>query len=118
MKFLLKILVSSLAVFFSAYLLPGVYLDGFPTAVLVAAILGLLNVFLKPMLVLLTIPVTFFTFGLFLLVINAILILITDSLLEGFSVDGFWIALIFSIIVTLVTAFLEALAGSRTEKTE
>jgi len=109
-KVLLKILVSSLAVFFSAYILPGVYLDGFPAAVVVAAVLGLLNAFLKPLLILLTIPVTLFSFGLFLLVINAFLILITDSILPGFSVDGFWTALLFSIIVTVVTAVLEALA--------
>ncbi|NVO19336.1 MAG: phage holin family protein [Bacteroidetes bacterium] len=116
MKLLLKILVSSLAVFFSAYILPGVYLDGFPTAVLVAVVLGLLNAFLKPLLILLTIPVTIFSFGLFLLVINAFLILIVDQLLAGFSVSGFWSALFFSIIVTLVTAFLEALAGKKEEK--
>jgi putative membrane protein len=113
MKLILKILVSSLAVFFSAYILPGVFLDGFPTAILVAVVLGLLNSFVKPLLVLLTIPVTIFSFGLFLLVINAFMILIVDNLLEGFSVNGFWSALFFSIIVTLVTAFLEALAGNK-----
>jgi putative membrane protein len=116
MKLLLKILVSSLAVFFSAYILPGVYLDGFPTAILVAVVLGLLNAFVKPLLILLTIPVTIFSFGLFLLVINAFMILIVDQLLVEFSVGGFWSALLFSIIVTLVTAFLEALAGKKEEK--
>lgn len=118
MKIILKILVSSLAVFFAAYILPGVYLEGFPTAILVAVVLGLLNAFLKPLLVLLTIPVTIFTFGFFLLVINAFLILITDNLLEGFSVNGFFTAFLFSVIVTLVTAFLEALAGSKEQKPE
>jgi putative membrane protein len=113
MKLILKILVSSLAVFFAAYILPGVYLDGFPTAILVAVVLGLLNSFVKPLLVLLTIPVTIFSFGLFLLVINALMIMIVDLVLEKFSVDGFWSALLFSIIVSLVTAFLEALAGNK-----
>jgi putative membrane protein len=116
MKLILTILVSSLAVFFSAYILPGVYLDGFPTAILVAVVLGLLNSFVKPILVLLTIPVTIFTFGLFLLVINAFMILIADNLLDGFSVNGFWTALLFSIIVTLVTAILESLAGNKKQK--
>lgn len=113
MKLILKILVSSLAVFFSAYILPGVYLDGFPTAILVAIVLGLLNAFVKPLLVLLTIPVTVFSFGLFLLVINAFMIMIVDQVLDGFSLPGFWMALLFSIIVSLVTAFLESLAGKK-----
>ncbi len=113
MKILLKLLVSSLAVFFSAYILPGVYLDGFPSAMVVALILGALNAFLKPLLIVLTIPVTMITFGLFLLVINAFMIMITDSVLEGFSVNGFWSALLFSIIVSLATAFLEALANPK-----
>lgn len=118
MKIILKILVSSLAVFFAAYILPGVYLNGFPTAVLVAVVLGLLNAFVKPLLVLLTIPVTIISFGLFLLVINAFMIMIVDNVLDGFSVNGFMSALFFSIIVSLVTAFLEALAGKgkQTEK--
>ena len=111
MKLVLRILVSSLAVFFSASLLPGVYLAGYPVAILVAVVLGLLNSFVKPFLVILTIPVTLFTFGLFLLVINAFMILLTDYFLEDFSVDGFWTALFFSIIVTVVTSLLEKLAG-------
>lgn len=116
MKLFLKILVSSLAVFFAAYILPGVYLKGFPSAIFVAIIMGLLNAFLKPLLIILTIPVTFFSFGLFLFVINALIILLTDNLLEGFSVDGFWTALFFSIIVTITTAFLEALAENKSDK--
>ncbi|MBK7214156.1 MAG: phage holin family protein [Bacteroidales bacterium] len=116
MKLFLKILVSSLAVFFAAYILPGVYLKGFPSAIFVAIVMGLLNAFLKPLLIILTIPVTFFSFGLFLFVINALIILLTDNLLEGFSVDGFWTALFFSIIVTITTAFLEALAENKSDK--
>jgi putative membrane protein len=110
MKLLLKILVSSLAVFFSAYILPGVELAGYPSAIVVAIVLGVFNAFLRPVLILLTIPVTVFSFGLFLLVINAFIILLTDQLLDGFSVRGFWTALLFSIIVTVVTSLLEALA--------
>lgn len=113
MRILLKLLVTSLAVFFTAYILKGVYLNGFPAAILVAAILALLNTFLKPLLVILTIPFTLLTLGLFLLVINAVIILITDSLLSGFSVDGFFTALLFSIIVTVTTWILEAIAGKK-----
>ncbi len=115
MKIVLKILVSSLAVFFTANLLPGVYVDGFPTAILVAVILGLLNNFVKPVLVFLTIPLTIFTFGLFLLVINAFMIILVGQFLAGFIVSGFWPALFFSIIVSLVTSLLETLAANRSE---
>lgn len=110
MKLLLKILVSSLAVFFSAYILPGVELAGYPSAIVVAIVLGAFNAFLRPVLILLTIPVTVLSFGLFLLVINAFIILLTDQLLEGFAVKGFWTALLFSIIVTVVTSILESIA--------
>lgn len=111
MKIVLKLLVSSLAVFFAAYLLDGVHLSGFPAAIILAIILSLLNTFLKPILIILTIPFTVLSFGLFLLVINAFIILIADRLMPGFAVDGFFTALLFSIIVTLATWILEALAG-------
>lgn len=110
MSFVLKILVTSLAVFFGAYILDGVYLDGFPTAILVALVIGFLNAFLKPILVVLTIPITFFTFGLFLLVINAVIILLADSALSGFEVNSFFTAMLFSILVSVITWILEAIA--------
>ncbi|HPT14155.1 MAG TPA: phage holin family protein [Bacteroidales bacterium] len=113
MKLILKLLVSSLAVFFAAYVLDGVHLNGFPSAVILAVVLGLLNAFLRPILIVLTIPFTILTFGLFLLVINALIILIADRLMPGFAVDGFFTALLFSIIVTLATWLLEAIAGKQ-----
>ncbi len=116
MSFILKILVSSLAVFFGAYILDGVYLDGFPTAVLVALVMGFLNAFLKPILVVLTIPITFFTFGLFLLVINAVIILLADSALSGFAVNSFFTAVLFSILVSVITWILEAIARPKPNK--
>ncbi len=120
MRFLLKLLVSSLAVFFSAYILHGVYLDGFPTAILVALLIGFLNAFLRPVLIILTIPITFFTFGLFLLVINAAIILLADYALSGFAVDSFITAMLFSIIVSVITWILEAIAnpGSKRKSAE
>ena len=109
MKLLLKILVSSLAVFITAYLLPGIKIDSFLTAVIVAIVLALLNSFLKPVLIFFTIPVTVVTLGLFLLVINAAMIMLTAKLVDGFIVRGFWWAVLFSIIVSAITSLLESL---------
>lgn len=107
MNFFLKVLVTSLAVVVATYVLPGVDLQNFLSALLVALVLGLLNMLLKPLLVLLTIPVTIFTFGLFLLVINAFIVQIADFLIRGFEVQNFWWALLFSILLSLVTYLLE-----------
>lgn len=106
MNFLARLLLSALAVILSAYVLPGVSVDSFLTALLVAIILSLLNTLVKPILVILTIPFTVFTLGLFLLVINAIIILMTDWVIDGFAVAGFWYALIFSIVLTLINSIL------------
>jgi putative membrane protein len=116
MGFLLKLLVSSLAVFFGAYIIPGVFLDGFPTAILVALMMGFLNAFLRPILIVLTIPITLVTFGLFLLVINAIIILLADYALSGFALNSFFTAVLFSIIVSLITWILEAIANPKPKR--
>jgi len=106
MNFLIKILVSALAVILTSYLLPGVHIESLLSAILVAIVLAVLNSILKPILVILTIPITIVTFGLFLLVINAIIILIAGYFISGFIVDGFWWALIFSIILTFISYLL------------
>ncbi len=93
MNFLIRLLISTLAVILSAYLLPGVAVDSFITALLVAIVLSLLNVIVKPILVILTIPITILTLGLFLLVINALIIMLASSIISGFTVDNFWYAL-------------------------
>lgn len=98
---LLRFLLTGLAVVLTAYLLPGVDVDGYGTALLVALVLAVANVVVKPVLVLLTIPVTVLTLGLFLLAINAIIILLVDYVVPGFEVDGFWWALFFSVILSL-----------------
>ena len=116
MKFILKLLVSSLAVFFGSYILDGVYLNGFPTAILVALLIGFLNAFLRPVLIILTIPITLLTFGLFLLVINAAIILLADYVLTGFTVDSFFTAVIFSIMVSVITWLLEAIANPKSKR--
>ncbi|MBP6977677.1 MAG: phage holin family protein [Bacteroidales bacterium] len=109
MRFLVKLLISSVIILVTAYILPGVHVDSFWTALLVALVLALLNVFLKPLLIILTIPFTIITLGLFLLVINAVIILITDQLIgQRFEVDGFWWALLFSLIISLVNSLINS----------
>ena len=113
MKFITQLIVSALAVVVSSYLLPGVHIDGVLTAILVAAVLAFLNAIIKPVLVFLTIPITLLSFGLFLLVINAVMILIAANLVPGFQVNNFWWALVFSMMLSLVTAIFESLARRR-----
>jgi putative membrane protein len=108
MKFLIKILVTGLAVFISSHILPGVHIDGMVSAIIVAAVLALLNASVKPLLILLTIPITVFTLGFFLLVINALMIIIASKIVPGFKVDGFWYALLFSIVLSIINGIFES----------
>lgn len=101
MNWIVKFLLSGLAVLLTAYLLPGVSVEDYWTALLVALVLSIVNIIVKPFLIVLTIPITFVTLGLFLLVINALMILLADYFVDGFLVDGFWWALIFSLILSL-----------------
>lgn len=107
---LVNLIVSVLAVIISAYILPGVKVDGFLTAIVVAVILGAVNMFIKPILLLLTLPLNILTLGLFTFVINAFLILLVSNLVPGFKVSGFLWALIFSLVLSIVSAFLNSLA--------
>lgn len=111
MNFIIKLLITAVAVVLSAYILPGVHVESFMVAIIVAVVLGLLNAFLRPILVFLTIPLTVLTLGLFLLVINALIILITDYFIAGFEVNGFWWALLFSLILSLIVSIFESLSG-------
>ncbi|PIT92812.1 MAG: hypothetical protein COU08_00590 [Candidatus Harrisonbacteria bacterium CG10_big_fil_rev_8_21_14_0_10_42_17] len=103
---LLNWLVSALAIGITAYVLPGVTVDGFFPAFIAAIVLGLINAFLKPVLYLFTLPITIMSLGLFTLVINAFLIMLTSALVTGFMVDGFFAALLFSIILAIVNFLL------------
>jgi putative membrane protein len=111
MNLLIRILVTSGLVLLIAHFMPGVHVAGFTTALIVAIVLGLLNIFIKPILVILTLPVTILTLGLFLLVINALIILLCTSIVGGFSVDSFWTALIFSIILSLLQSIMNGILG-------
>ncbi len=117
MNFLLKLFFSAAAAILASYLIPGVHIEGITVAILLAVLLALLNITLKPLLIIFTIPLTVFTLGLFLLVINAIIILIADSIIPGFEVDGFWWALLFSLVLSLINSLLNDLSGiNRTQK--
>ncbi|WP_018477799.1 phage holin family protein [Pontibacter roseus] len=107
MGLIVKILLTGVAALAAAYLLPGVQIDGFVSALILAIVLALLNAIVRPILVLLTIPVTVLTLGLFLLVINAVIILLADSLIAGFDVDGFLWALIFSLVLSIIEGILD-----------
>ncbi|HRY29025.1 MAG TPA: phage holin family protein [Elusimicrobiota bacterium] len=116
MSLIAHLFVNTLAVLTGAYLLRGVHVDKLLTAVVVAIVLGLVNVVIKPLLVLITLPISILSLGLFLFVINAALIMLVAWWVPGFSVDSFWWALAYSLVLTVVSAFLNSLKkmGNRT----
>jgi len=109
MNFLLQWLVSGLAIIITAYLLPGVKVSGVFAALVTALILGLINAFIRPVLILLTLPLNILTLGLFTLVINALLIMLAAAIVPGFSVQGFWWALLFGLVLAIINFALGAL---------
>ena len=111
MKLLIRILITSGLVLLIAHFMPGVQVANFTTALIVAVVLGLLNVFIKPILVILTLPFTIITLGLFLLVINAIIILLCDNIVGGFGVDSFWTALFFSLVLSILQSIMYKIIG-------
>lgn len=126
MKFFIKLFVTAVAVLITAYFLSGVtignnqfYSSGTPeinrfvTALLVAVVLAFLNTIVKPILTIISLPITVFTLGLFLLAINAIIILFADKLVDGFKVDGFFTALLFSLVLSLVNGLLNLLVDKK-----
>jgi len=106
MNFVMRIIVTSIVAFGLSYILGGVGIDSFWSAIVLAIVLAILNAIVKPILVFFTFPLTIVTLGLFLFVINALMILLADSLVDGFHVDGFWWALLFSLLLSIVTAVL------------
>jgi putative membrane protein len=99
-NWLLKIIVCSVNVFLLAYILPGVEVKDIWSAVIVAVVLSALDFFIKPLLILFTLPATIFTLGIFLFIINACVILLDDYFVHGFSVQNFWYALLFSVLLS------------------
>jgi putative membrane protein len=109
MGFILRLFFSWIAIIVASYILPGIHIDNFVAALIAAAVLALLDTFIKPLLVILTIPITILTLGLFLLVINALIVMFGARLVDGFSVDSFWWALAFSLVVSIIVTLLEAM---------
>jgi len=115
MKILINWLLSALALLLSAWLIPGVYVSGLSAALLAVVILGAVNAIIRPILIILTLPINILTLGLFTLVINALMIALTAYIIPGFSIENFGIAIIFSIILTIVTEIIESLVEDKKE---
>ena len=108
MKTIIHWVVSALAILITAYVLPGVHVDGFVAALVLAVILGAVNLFLRPILILLTLPLTVLTLGFFILIINAFLVLLVSYIVPGFIVASFWSAFFFGIVLAVINAVLES----------
>ncbi len=109
MKLIINWLVYTAAILVTAYVLPGVHLSGIIAALVLAVILAAINTFVRPILIVLTLPLTILTLGIFIFVLNALLILLAAAIVPGFSVHGFWWALLFSLVLSLVNAILRML---------
>lgn len=112
MKILINLLITAVVTYFLANNLTGVSINSFGTAIVFAIVLGILNAIVKPVLSFFSFPITILTLGIFALVINAVMILLAGYFVNGFTVDGFWWAFLFSIILSIISAFLDSLIGS------
>lgn len=111
MVFFANLIVNTLAVLITAFILPGVVVKSFFTGFVVAVLLGMVNMFIKPILVLLTIPLYVLTLGFFSFIVNALLVILVSKIVPGFEVRSIWWALLFSVILSLVTSFLFSLSS-------
>ena len=109
MRLLAIWIINALALLALPWVMPPIQVASFSTALIVALVLGLINAILRPLLILLTLPVTLLTLGLFIFVINALLFQLADKLIDGFSVGGFWSALIGSVLYSLISWALSSL---------
>lgn len=113
MNFIIRLLITAAVAYGLSMLLSGVHIPDFIDAIILALVLALLNTFIKPILVILTFPITIITLGLFLFVINAIIILLADKFMDGIRIDGFWWALLFSLLLSVVSSFAQSLFGKK-----
>lgn len=109
MNALIRLLINGIAVFVAPYLLPGVKVDNFTTAFIVAVLLAVINTLIKPIILLLTLPINILSLGLFTFVINGLLVLLISNLVKGFTVENLWWAILFSLVVSIVSAVLHSL---------
>lgn len=112
MYILISLLINTLAVLVTAYILPGIHVSSIWTAVVVAIVLALVNTILRPILFILTLPLTILTLGLFSFVIMGLLVYLVSAIVPGFSVDNFWWAILFAIIVALINGLLHPLRNA------
>ena len=101
-----NLIINTISIFAVSYILSGIQIDSLLTALIVAVVMAILNVTLKPFLILITIPLTVVTFGLFLLVVNVLVLYAAEALIDGFQIAGFWWALAFSLLVSFVNSVL------------
>jgi putative membrane protein len=106
MPILINLLLSAIAVGIAAYLIPGVTVDGYVTAIVVAVVLAIVNSTIGPLLKILTLPLNILTLGIVSIIINVLMILLVARLVPGFTISGFWIALIFALVLALVNMVL------------
>lgn len=109
MNLIIRLLVTAIVAYLLTKILPGVHFEGFSGAIIFAIVLGILNLILKPILSILGLPLTIITLGLFALVINAVIILIADYFIDSMKVDGFWWALIFSVLLSIITSLANSM---------
>ncbi|MBX2924719.1 MAG: phage holin family protein [Chitinophagaceae bacterium] len=106
MNVIIRLLVTAAVAFGLAHLLKGIHIDTYWTALVFALVLAIANFIVRPLLIILTIPLTIITLGLFLLVINALMVLLAARLVNGIQVDGFWWALLFGLLLSIVSSLL------------
>jgi putative membrane protein len=111
MGLIIRILINAVAVFIASRFISGVTVDTYWTAIVVAIVLGLLNTFVKPVLTLLTIPITVLTLGLFLIVINVLIVYLASYLVDGFYVSNFIAAILFSLVVSIVSWLIDTVVN-------
>ena len=116
MRLLLIWFFNAMALLTVAYVLPGITVDGFTAAFVAALILGLINTLLRPLLILLTLPVTVVTLGLFILVINGLLFWFAGSVLKGFEVSGFWVGVLGALLYSIFSSVLAMIFFERKSK--
>jgi putative membrane protein len=116
MRFLARLVLNGVAIIVAAWLLPGLHIDGPFPALIAGAILGFVNAIVRPILILLTLPLTLITLGLFIFVVNAICFALTAWIVPGFSVDGFWWALLGALLVSVVSWILNGLVVGKRER--
>ena len=113
MNLIIRLFITAAVAYGLSIILKGVHIPNFTDALILAVVLALLNTFIKPILVILTLPITIITMGLFLFVINALIILLADRLMDGIRIDGFWWAVIFSLILSVASSVVYSLVEKK-----